>query len=189
VEGIREPIPLTGGDCFLLARDTSIVMRDSPRTRPRSTFREIAAKANNNVAHYGGGGAPTIIVCGSLSFERASLKPITQLLPRFILIKADQAHTLALHNTMQALASEMAEQAPGSEVVTTRLAEVLFIQALRAHIASEVEWRNKRMASCNFRSSSRRCPECRSRQCEYTLDSRIPGRSGDHVSLRIRSPF
>jgi len=143
VEGIPDPIPLTGGDCFLLARDTSIVLRDSPRTRPRSTFREIAAKANSNVAHYGGGGAPTTVVCGSLSFDRASLKPITQLLPSFILIKADQAHTLALHNTMQALASEMAEQAPGSEVVATRLAEVLFIQVLRAHIALGAEWRNK----------------------------------------------
>src|ERR1700681_3553868 len=138
-EGIPEPIPLTGGDCFLLAWGASIVLRDSPRTRPR---REIGAKANSNVAHYGGGGAPTTIVCGSLSFDRASLKPITQLLPSFILIKADQARTLALHNTMQALASEMAEQVPGSEVVATRLAEVLFIQVLRAHIASGPE-RNK----------------------------------------------
>src|SRR5579864_5145507 len=142
VEGISEPIPLTGGDCFLLARDTSIVMRDSPRTRPRSTFREIAAKAKSNVAHYGGGGAPTTIVCGSLSFDRASVKPITQLLPSFILMKADQARTLALHTTVQALASEMEEQAPGSEVVASRLAEVLFIQVLRAHIASGPE-RNK----------------------------------------------
>jgi AraC-like DNA-binding protein len=143
VEGIPEPIPLTGGDCFLLARDTSIVMRDSPRTRRRLTFREIAAKANSNVAHYGGGGAPTTVVCGALSFDRGSLKPITQLLPSFILIKSDEVHTLALHNTMQALASEMAEQAPGSEVVANRLAEVLFIQILRAYIASGVEWRNK----------------------------------------------
>ena len=142
VEGIPDPIPLTGGDCFLLARDTSIVMRDSPRTRPRWSFREVAATANNNVAHYGGGGAPTTIICGSLSFDRASLRPITQLLPRFILIKADQARTLALHLTMQALASEMAEQAPGSEIVANRLAEVLFIQILRAHIASGPE-RNK----------------------------------------------
>jgi AraC-like DNA-binding protein len=142
VEGIPEPIPLTGGDCILLARGTSIVLRDSRRTRPRWSFREIAATANSNVAHCGGGGAPTTIVCGSLSFDRASLKPITQLLPNFILIKADQARTLALHNTMQALASEMAEQAPGSEVVATRLAEVLFIQVLRAHIASGPE-RNK----------------------------------------------
>ena len=44
VEGIPEPIPLTGGDCFLLARGTSIVLRDSPRTRPRWTFREIGPK-------------------------------------------------------------------------------------------------------------------------------------------------
>jgi AraC-like DNA-binding protein len=139
VEGIPEPIPLTGGDFFLLAKGTSIVLRDSPRTRPRSTFREIGAKANNNVAHYGGGGAPTTILCGSFSFDRASLRPITQLLPSFILIKADQARTLALHSTMQALALEMAEQVPGSEVVATRLAEVLFIQTLRAHIASEPE--------------------------------------------------
>src|SRR4029077_17650719 len=81
VEGIAEPIPLTGGDCFLLAKGTSIVLRDSPRTRPRWSFREIGAKAQSNVAHYGGGGAPTTIVCGSLSFDRASLTPITQLLP------------------------------------------------------------------------------------------------------------
>jgi hypothetical protein len=137
VEGIPEPIPLTGGDCILLARGTSIVLRDSPRTRPRSTFREIAAKANGNVAHHGGGGAPTTIVCGSMSFDRASLRPITQLLPSFILIKAEQARTLALHDTMRALASEMAEQVPGSEIVANRLAEVLFIQVLRAHIASD----------------------------------------------------
>jgi hypothetical protein len=121
VEGIPEPIPLTGGDCLLLARGTSIVLRDSPLTRPRWSFREIGAKANNNVAHCGGGGAPTTIVCGSFSFDRARLKPITQLLPSFILMKADQARTLALHNTVQALASEMAEQTPGSEVLATRL--------------------------------------------------------------------
>jgi AraC-like DNA-binding protein len=139
VEGIAEPIPLTGGDCMLLARDTSIVMRDSPRTSPKWSFREIAAKAKSNVAHCGGGGAPTTIVCGSLSFDRASLKPITQLLPSFILIRADQARTFALHNTMEALASEMADQVPGSEIVATRLAEVLFIQVLRAYIASEPE--------------------------------------------------
>jgi len=139
VEGIPDPIPLTGGDCFLLGRDTSIVMRDSPRTRPRSTFREIGAKAHGNVAHHGGGGAPTTIVCGSMSFDRASLRPITQLLPSFILIKAEQARTLALHDTMRALASEMAEQVPGSEIVANRLAEVLFIQILRAHIASGPE--------------------------------------------------
>src|SRR5580765_6069616 len=79
VEGIPEPIPLTGGDCFLLAKGTSIVLHDSPRTRPKWSFSEIGARAKGNVVLYGGGGAPTTIVCGSLSFDRANLKPITQL--------------------------------------------------------------------------------------------------------------
>jgi hypothetical protein len=171
VEGIAEPIPLTGGDCFLLARGTSIVLRDSPRTRPRWSFREIGAKANGNVALCGGGGAPTTIVCGSLSFDRASLRPITQLLPNFILMKADQARTLALHTTVQALASEM-EEHPGTP------------GAYRVGAGTR-----QRMAWCNFRSSNRRGSECHSRQSEYALDGRIPGRSGGHVSLRIRSTF
>jgi AraC-like DNA-binding protein len=90
-------------------------------------------------ASYDHGGAPTTIISGFLSFETLSLKPITQLLPGLILIKADQARTLALHTTLQLLAAEMAEQAPGSEVVANRLAEALFIQAIRAHIASGAE--------------------------------------------------
>src|SRR5207253_10703234 len=78
VEGIAEPIPLTGGDCFLLAKGTSIVLRDSPRTRPRWSFRECGAKDNGNVALCGVGGAPTTIVCVSLSFDRDRLKVLNQ---------------------------------------------------------------------------------------------------------------
>jgi AraC-like DNA-binding protein len=138
VDGIRDPIPLSGGDCFLLAPRSSYILRDSPRTRPRS-FCEVASKASSKVVHYGGGGAPTTIISGLLSFDSVSLKPMTQLLPSLILVRADHAHTLALHTTLQLLASEMAEQSPGSEVVATRLAEALFIQTLRAHIASGAE--------------------------------------------------
>src|SRR4030088_2360840 len=75
VEGIPEPITLTGGDCFLLAREPSIVLRDSPRPRPRGSSREVGAKANSNVAHCGGGGARTKLVCGPFSFVRAGLNP------------------------------------------------------------------------------------------------------------------
>jgi AraC-like DNA-binding protein len=135
VDGIPDPVPLTGGDCFLLAPQNTYTLRDDPRT-PAKSFCEAAPRDRSNVTHYGGGGAPTTIISGWLSFEKPALKPISQLLPRLILIKSDQARSLALHTTLQLLASEMSEQAPGSEVVADRLAEVLFIQAIRAHIAS-----------------------------------------------------
>ena len=138
VDGIADPIPLTGGDCFLVAPGTSYALRDTPNS-PTASFCVVAPKGGSNVAHYGGGGAPTTIISGWLSFEKASLKPVTQLLPKLILVKADQAQSLALHSTLQLLASEMAEQAPGSEVVANCLAEVLFVQGIRAHIASSGE--------------------------------------------------
>jgi AraC-like DNA-binding protein len=135
VQDISDPIPLTGGDCFLVAPGVSYALRDHPRTLTKS-FCAVAPTDGSNVFQHGGGGVPTTIITGLLSFEALSLKPITQLLPKLILIKADQAQNFALHTTLQMLASEMAEHSPGSEVVANRLAEVLFIQTLRAHISS-----------------------------------------------------
>jgi AraC-like DNA-binding protein len=130
-----DPLPLTGGDCFLLAPASTYALRDNPRTRARS-FCEAAPRNGSNVIHYGGGGAPTTIISGWLSFAPTSIKPLQRLLPELILVNADQAQSLALHSTLQLLASEMAEPAPGSEVMVNRLADILFIQCVRAHIAS-----------------------------------------------------
>jgi len=133
LDGIADPAPLTGGDCFLLGPQNAYALRDDPGT-PAKSFCG-APRDNNNVIHYGGGGAPTTIVSGLVSFEKPALKPITQLIPPLILIKSERARSLALHTTLQLLAAEMTEQAPGSEVVANRLAEVLFIQAIRVHVA------------------------------------------------------
>jgi AraC-like DNA-binding protein len=138
VKGMPDPIPLTGGDCFLLAPASTYALRDNPRTRARS-FCEAAPKNRSNVIHYGGGGVPTTIISGWFRFSQMSVKPLKRLLPELILVKADQAQTLALHATLQLLASEMAEPAPGSEVMVNRLADILFIQCVRAHIRSSSE--------------------------------------------------
>jgi len=138
VGGIPDPIPLTGGDCFLLAPGSTYALRDDPRTLTRS-FCEAAPTKDSNVIHYGGGGAPTTLVSGWFRFGQMSIKPLRRLLPELILIKADQARTLALHATLQLLASEMSEPAPGAEVMVNRLADILFIQCVRAHIASGSE--------------------------------------------------
>jgi AraC-like DNA-binding protein len=138
VKGMPDPLPLTGGDCFLLAPASTYALRDNPRTRARS-FCEAAPKNGSNVIHYGGGGAPTTIISGWFSFGQTSVKPLKRLLPELILVKADRAQSLALRATLQLLASEMAEPAPGSEVMVNRLADILFIQCVRAHIAERSE--------------------------------------------------
>jgi len=67
VRGMPDPLPLTGGDCFLLAPASTYALRDNPRTRARS-FVEAAPRNGSNVIHYGGGGAPTTIISGWFSF-------------------------------------------------------------------------------------------------------------------------
>src|ERR1700686_2526277 len=58
VEGMPDPLPLTGGDCFLLAPGSTYALRDNPRT-PAHSFCEAAPRDGSNVIHYGGGGVPT----------------------------------------------------------------------------------------------------------------------------------
>ena len=142
IEEIPNALPLTGGDCFLLAPGISYALRDSPRTRTQS-FCEIAPKNRTHVIHYGGGGSPTTIVFGFFQFDPVHVKPLARLLPPLILVKAGHEQSLTLHTSLSLLASEMGERAPGSELVVNRLADVLFIQMLRARIASRAEPCNK----------------------------------------------
>jgi len=135
VEGMPDALPLAGGDCFLLAPGTSYTLRDSPRTRARS-FCEVAPRDGSQIIEYGGGGPPTTIISGWFRFGHMSAKLLARLLPALILVKADQSQSLALHTTLSMLASEMADPAPGSDLIVNRLADVLFIQCIRAHIAS-----------------------------------------------------
>src|SRR5712672_1308826 len=138
IEGIPDAIPLAGGDCFLLAPGSAYTLRDNPRTLARS-FCEVAPRNGSQVIEYGGGGAQTTIISGWFRFGATSVKPLTRLLPPLILVRADQAQSLALHTTLSMLASETAASAPGSELVVNRLADMLFIHCIRAHIGSQSE--------------------------------------------------
>jgi AraC-like DNA-binding protein len=135
VDGIPDPLPLAGGDCFLLAPGSSYALRDNIGTSPRS-FCEVAPRDGSQVIRYGGGGSPTTIVSGWFQFDPASVKTLKRLLPLLILVRADQAQGLALHTTLNMLASELAEPSPGSDLVVNRLADVLFVQCIRAHVGS-----------------------------------------------------
>lgn len=184
VKGIPDPIPLTGGDCFLLAPASTYALRDNPRTRARS-FCEAAPKNRSNVIHYGGGGVPTTVISGWFSFGQMSVKRLKRLLPELILVKADQAQTLALHATLQLLASEMAEPAPGSEVMVNRLADILFIQCVRAHIASSSETCKSGWLRAIFDSRIGAALKAMHERVEKSVDRGNAGRGSRDVPLSL----
>ena len=81
-----------------------------------------------------GAGAPAAIIAGRFSFDDTHSKPLTDFLPPLILIRGSQPQMLPLQKTLELLASEVNASTPGSEVAVRHLADLLLIQALRAHL-------------------------------------------------------
>ncbi len=138
VQGLSEPLQLGAGDYLLLTKGQSHVARDSPRARVRP-LAEIAAahpKDERGVLRYGGGGALTTMVCGHFIFEEGGRNPLVESLPPVIHVRGEDATSVEwLEATLQFVASESASGRPGAKTVITRLADVLLIQAVRAHLA------------------------------------------------------
>jgi AraC-like DNA-binding protein len=128
------PISLTSGDCFVLAPGSAYALGDTPLWSAQD-ISELFAGDCGGVSRFGGGGAPTTIIGGRFAFGTA-VDPLLDLLPPLILIRANQGGSAALRATLELLASETAAPAPGSPLVINRLADILFIHAIRAYIAS-----------------------------------------------------
>jgi AraC-like DNA-binding protein len=148
VDGMPGPFMLAGGDFVLLPQGRTNTLRDRPET-PAVPFQEVLAEMGQNqsqctgappVLRFGGGGAQSSIVCGCFSFEDGGATPLIEALPPLIHVKGDEGAPVRwLEATLQFIAAEAASPLPGAETIRSRLADILFVQAIRVHIASESE--------------------------------------------------
>lgn len=129
---------LAAGDFVLLPRGRAYTLRDSDRTRavPVAAISAMPGGRCQGVIHHGGGGAPTTIISGCFGFDGMSVAPIAASLPALLHVRADGASTRWLSLTMEFIAAEAEAALPGYETVAGRLGDVLFVHALRAHLAS-----------------------------------------------------
>jgi AraC-like DNA-binding protein len=143
VAGEPRRIPLRGGDCYIVAPDIAITMRDALRTRPMDGELLLRSKVGDRLT-LGRDGPPTHVVTGLFEFDEWSRIPLSAMLPRVLVISAEESHASSLAATLHLLASETAAREIGSPVVVRRLAEIMFVQMVRAYHASgrarEVGW-------------------------------------------------
>jgi len=140
------PVQLAGGAFVLLPRAPGYVIRDSRRTRPvsaselKKTCTHHRGCQPGGVFQYGGGGALTTLVGGSFEAETGIGNPLLASLPSIIHVRSDQGTPVQwLESTLQFMSSEMASGQPGAATVVSRLADILFVQAVRAHLAQSPE--------------------------------------------------
>jgi len=138
VKGRRGAVPLAAGDCYVLAHGTQYVLRDQPRT-PTVSCASVVRDRVGGVVELGGSGTPATILCGWFYFDQEAARPLLDLLPQLLHVRMDQARAQALQGTLQLLAMETGEPGLGSGLVVSRLADILFVQAVRAHAAAAGE--------------------------------------------------
>ncbi len=75
-------------------------------------------------------------MCGSLHCDQALFNPLLAALPRVLVVRPSEGATgRLLRSSLDFLSEELKRAAPDSETVVGRLCELLFVEALRHHIA------------------------------------------------------
>ncbi len=90
------------------------------------------------ILRYGGGGTPTMLLCGAVRFDHPAGRELVASMPRTIHLQSAESPRLdRMYGVIRLMAAEAEELQPGGEAVITRLADVLVIQAVRAWIEAD----------------------------------------------------
>ena len=132
-------VEVEAGDLLLFPHGHGHVMCDPPaaRTIPfEEALRENPLDAQR-VFRYGGAGTLTALLCGEFILEDRRCNPLLASLPPLILIRGRDGDTVPwLRVTLDHVREEAQSMSLGAEAVLTQLANVLFIQSLRAYFNS-----------------------------------------------------
>ncbi len=136
VEGER-PVSLRSGDLVVLPHGSPHVLADQPDTRPAhiATLPTTVGPDGLPCVTHGGDGPRTSIVCGSFRFSEEAGECLRPLLPTVLHVAGGSAAGW-LDTTLRVLADELDGARPGSQLLVSRLADMLFVQVLRAWAAT-----------------------------------------------------
>ncbi|WP_348071698.1 AraC family transcriptional regulator [Polaromonas sp.] len=130
-----EPIALATGDCFIIPHGSPYTLRDDLSS---ATVNCVDVVRNNigGLVQIGqaAGGACTTVVSGWFNFDPDGARPLLDLLPPLLHIRMDQERTQLLQSALQLLAMETVQRGLGSGLIVSRLADIIFVQVVRAHI-------------------------------------------------------
>jgi AraC-like DNA-binding protein len=142
VKGLAKPVELSAGDFVVVTRSDAHIVRDSAET-PAIDFFDLAKRHmpdKNRVFRCGGEGVITKLVCGGMQFETGSADPLLAVLPPLLHVKATREGARPwLHLTVEHVLSELDSGGPGATEVVTRLADILFIQAVRSYFQENAD--------------------------------------------------
>jgi AraC-like DNA-binding protein len=131
-----DAVPLAAGEVVVLPHGDAHLIGSGRDHAPMATGDAVEVKVPTLASmRYGGDGAATRIVCGWFAYERNVSSPVMATLPRLFRTNIRQRPSGAwLENSIRYALGETTSGRAGSDVIADKLAEVLFVEALRGYI-------------------------------------------------------
>ena len=138
---------LRPGDLGLVPHGEGHVLRSEPGVAAPGVLElereEISERYE--ILRHGGGGAPTMLICGAVRFDHPAARNLVEILPPILHVEASGSpQSDWMQSTLRLMAAEARELRPGGEAVITRLGDILVVQAIRTWLevdpAAQTGW-------------------------------------------------
>lgn len=132
LDGEPAPILFEPGDVGLLTAPRSFVLASHPDVVPVDAM-ELFSATGGSTAQIGDG-ADFAHIGGHVLLDAMSGRLLAEVLPPWIHVRAAQAQAAHFRYLLDLLFEERAAQLPGTQLASGQLAQLLFVQILRAHL-------------------------------------------------------
>ena len=129
---------LSKGDLALVPHGNTHWLQSQPEQalRPLPEVLDEGTLSAEGCLTWGGGGPATRMVCGYFAFDKEAFHPLLSALPGLICARATASYDFGWIESMaRFIGQEAGSGRPGSDAISRRLSEVLFIQVIRHHAA------------------------------------------------------
>ena len=132
IDGQEAPVRLEAGDVFLLSAQRSFVLAGDLAAVPVDATSLFAG----NVSKFAklGDGDDCIQIGGHVRLDPASGGLLAEVLPPLIHVRAASPQATVLQWLLDQLVRERAAELPGASLASAQLAQLMFVQILRAHL-------------------------------------------------------
>jgi len=133
----EEAVRVEAGDVTLLSAQKAFVLASDLDAVPLDAASVFSANVSEVVKL--GGGDECLQIGGFIRLDPASGGLLADVLPPLIHVRADSPHAPVLRWLLDQLVNEQISELPGTSLASAQLAQLIFIQILRAHLEASGE--------------------------------------------------
>jgi AraC-like DNA-binding protein len=133
VDASKRPRRLAEGDIFLLRAERPFVLASDLEVSPLDAGRLVWSDVDGSTTI--GDGSEFSLLGGHVTLDAAHAWLLLDVLPPSIHLRASSDEAIAMRWLLQQLVRERTSVRPGTRLASSQLAQLLFVQVLRAHLA------------------------------------------------------